>query len=123
MPCVYLLHIDPPLGHARHYVGFSTDDDPCRRVEMHRKGAGSKMLRAAVRSGRKLTLVHFWTGADRKFEAWLHKRRDASKWCPSCGGSRPLPTAEAMSERFHNGKADHEVRRKRSYEVTCSAAE
>lgn len=95
--CVYLLHISPPLGHARHYTGWTSDTSPGRRLATHQKGKGSKMLAAAVRSGRSLELVCHWPEGDRKFEAWLKRRGDTKQWCPACGvNSRPMPRAEGM---------------------------
>lgn len=84
MGCVYLLHITPPLGHARHYVGYTDDVEPSRRLAKHAKGQGSKMLRAAVSSGRVLSVVHHWPGATRRFEAYLKRRADTPSWCPAC---------------------------------------
>jgi hypothetical protein len=46
---VYLIHLDRPLAHARHYLG-STDDLE-RRLHEHEQGNGSKMLAAVARAG------------------------------------------------------------------------
>ena len=40
----YLICLDQPYFHARHYVGFS--DDIQRRIQTHRKGQGSPLLAA-----------------------------------------------------------------------------
>lgn len=117
MTCVYLLHIDPPFGRLRHYLGFTLDDDPCRRVMEHRRGRGSKLLRAATAFGCNITLVHFWAGGDRRFEAYLKNRRDTPRWCPKCGdGSRPLPCCvgyDAGTRTFHDTKSTNEQRKPR----------
>ena len=46
---VYLIHLDRPLAHARHYLG-STDDLE-RRLHEHQQANGSRMLAAVARAG------------------------------------------------------------------------
>jgi hypothetical protein len=79
----YLICLDQPYFHARHYVGFS--DDIPRRVEAHRKGQGSPLLAAALAAGIDFRVVRVWPGADRHFERKLHNRH-ASRLClePEC---------------------------------------
>jgi hypothetical protein len=48
---VYLIHLDRPLAHARHYLG-STDDLE-RRLHEHEQGNGSKMSPAPAPSRRR----------------------------------------------------------------------
>lgn len=92
---VYLLHIDPPLEHARHYIGFCEDGRNDLRLAEHIAGRGARILAAAARAGRKITLVHTWPGASRAFERKLKNRKAAPRWCPCCKpdrhGKRPLP--------------------------------
>lgn len=59
---VYVLHIEPPLGHARHYVGYTPDEDLARRIAEHMSGSGSPLIRAAVAAGRNVQLAHAFTG-------------------------------------------------------------
>lgn len=64
---LYLLHLDPPLAHAAHYLGYA--DDIGRRVEQHQVGkSGAKLIGAAVAAGSKLHLVRYWPGATREDE-------------------------------------------------------
>jgi hypothetical protein len=89
---VYLLKIDPPLAHARHYIGWCEDGQEAKRLARHIAGHGAKLLAAAVAAGSKILPVHTWPGADRRFERKLKNRKDTAKWCPCCGhGKRPLP--------------------------------
>lgn len=89
---VYLLAITPRHFHAAHYIGWCEDGNEDERLARHQKGRGAKLLAAAVKAGCKITRVHLWPGADRKFERYLKKRRDTSKWCPHCNlKTRPMP--------------------------------
>ena len=54
---VYVLCIRPAYFHARHYVGWTIDSDPARRVAEHLAGQGSPLIRAAVAVGRAIDLV------------------------------------------------------------------
>jgi hypothetical protein len=89
---VYLLKIDPPLAHARHYIGWCEDGTEARRLAQHVAGRGARLLAAAVAAGCKILPAHLWPGADRHFERRLKNRADTNKWCPCCRRrQRPLP--------------------------------
>jgi hypothetical protein len=76
---VYLVHLDEPYFHARHYVGYA--DDIARRIETHHKGRGSPLLAAATAAGIGWVVVQIWPGGDRRFERKLHNRH-GSRLCP-----------------------------------------
>ena len=101
---IYILHIDPPLAHARHYVGWTKDEDVTRRVNEHLKQRGrrpSKLVAAALAAGRTVTLAGVLEG-DRDFERALKRRGGAAKYCPSC---RPERNArEAARARLQRAK-------------------
>lgn len=69
---IYVLCIKPPLAHAAHYVGFCEDDDPTERVNRHLAGAGSPLIRAAVKRGHQVVLVASFPG-DRTLERRLKR--------------------------------------------------
>lgn len=46
---VYLLHLDTPLSHAKHYMGSCDDLDA--RLERHRTGSGARMLAVCIERG------------------------------------------------------------------------
>ena len=75
----YLICLDQPYFHARHYVGYA--DDIARRIATHRKGQGSPLLAAALAVGIDFRVVRVWPGADRHFERRLHNRH-GSRLCP-----------------------------------------
>jgi len=82
MSTVYLLHLDTPLRHAKHYVGFA-NDDLAARLERHACGQGARMLAVCRERGITWRLVRTWTG-NRRFERQLKNRKEAPKLCPVC---------------------------------------
>lgn len=78
---VYLIHLDRPLAHARHYLG-STDDLE-RRLHEHEQGNGSKMLAAVARAGITWQLARTWPG-DRAWERRLKRYKKSKRLCPIC---------------------------------------
>lgn len=83
---VYLIHFDQKLHHAQHYIGFV--DEPThkleRRIEYHRKGQGSKLLKALVQKQIQFSVVRTWPEGDRNFERSLKNKKRASQFCPIC---------------------------------------
>jgi len=82
MAYVYLIHFDHPYQHARHYIGYSDDVD--LRLERHRNGRGSPLLRSVAAAGIGFSLVRLWPNVSRDFERRLKKRKKARLLCPVC---------------------------------------
>lgn len=78
---IYLLHLNSPLVHAKHYMGYTDDLDA--RLERHQIGNGARMLAVCIERGIGWQLVRTWTG-DRRLERRLKNRRDAPRLCPIC---------------------------------------
>lgn len=91
MASIYLLCIDPPYKHARHYIGFTEDDNPARRVNEHVScsAKGTSLIRAAVQAGH--TIHHALTipNGSRTLERRLKNRKDTPRWCPLCAQRQP----------------------------------
>ena len=91
---VYLIHIEPPLGHARDYVGWTIERTVDRRVNEHLSGGckASPLIVAALMAGRTVTLARRWDGDefDRAFERKLKERggKGRAQRCPFCGAKR-----------------------------------
>jgi predicted GIY-YIG superfamily endonuclease len=84
---VYLIHLNRPLAHARHYLG-STDDLE-RRLHEHLQGNGSKMLAAVARAGIPWRLARTKScpkllPGDRAWERRLHRYKKSRRLCPIC---------------------------------------
>jgi hypothetical protein len=77
---VYLLHLDPPFGHARHYTGFASDLHG--RLAHHGTTTGANLLLHAAKAGGTWTLARTWNG-DRHLERRL-KAHGATRRCPIC---------------------------------------
>jgi predicted GIY-YIG superfamily endonuclease len=88
---VYLLHFSRPYQHASHYVGFTTDLE--RRLEQHRRGATSPLVRCAVAAGIEIFLARTWENVTVDFETWLHNRSHKRLACPICSGPRAFRQA------------------------------
>jgi hypothetical protein len=83
---IYILHIDPPLRHARHYVGWTADEDVSRRVREHLHQVGgrpSPLVGAALAAGCRVVLAGTLEG-DRTMERWLKNKHGAASFCPLC---------------------------------------
>lgn len=84
---VYLIHFDRPLAHAQHYLGFVDHEKGHTvesRLEYHRSGRGSKLLRAVAKAGIDFHIVDIWPEGDRNFERALKNKKKASLLCPIC---------------------------------------
>lgn len=94
---VYLLHIDPPLRHSGHYVGYAADDKLAERIRRHQNGTGGALPREAVRHGSTITLAHVWPNATQKFERYVKRHGGAGRWCPMCGANvRKMPSIDVF---------------------------
>lgn len=90
---VYLLHLDPPYRHARHYTGWS--ERLPGRLEEHRTGRGARLLQVAIAAGGTFHLVRTWPGGPDRERA-IKDRREAPSLCPICTPS-PRPVAAGRS--------------------------
>jgi predicted GIY-YIG superfamily endonuclease len=89
MGTVYLIHFEQPLKHAHHYLGWCNDGKLKERLERHRAGNGSKLMRAIKLAGIGWQVVRTWENVDRSFERKLKNHKKTQKFCPVCCGSKP----------------------------------
>lgn len=100
---VYLLHIDPPLRHSKHYVGYCrSTKELFERLGRHRNGTGGVLPREAVKKGSKLSLSIVWPEASKEFEKYVKQHGGATRYCPMCGlHTRAMPKEEkACSDKI-----------------------
>lgn len=83
MGVVYLLHLDPPYKHARHYLGWT--QDLAQRLERHRAGTGARLIEVATQAGSAFRLARTWEGT-RTRERQIKRQGGASRCCPICKG-------------------------------------
>jgi predicted GIY-YIG superfamily endonuclease len=84
---VYLIHLEKPLAHARHYIGFTPGSGKRvlnKRMTKHKNGTGSKFLAAVNRAGIDWHVARTWEEGDRTFERQLKNRKKSSCLCPEC---------------------------------------
>ena len=81
----YLIHIDPPYKHAKHYKGW-TDRPVEQRFADHLAGRGALLTRLAVQAGSRLTLARVWPDTTKDREDSI-KRQSGKRMCPSAGSS------------------------------------
>jgi hypothetical protein len=81
---VYLLHYAAPHGHARHYMGSTTNLE--RRLAEHAAGASASGRLPAVfaADGIPFELARTWPGG-RLRERQLKRQGGHSRKCPLCG--------------------------------------
>lgn len=87
MPHVYIIHLDPPLQHAKHYVGY-TPNSVEARLKLHEKGLGASLTKAAVDNGCQLVVTRVWHHVDwhtaREQERRLKRNSHVPRHCPIC---------------------------------------
>ena len=79
---VYLVHLDEPFGHARHYLGYASPGNLHSRLAHHAAGSGANLLRHVAKAGIGWQLARTWPGS-RSRERQL-KARGHSRCCPVC---------------------------------------
>lgn len=81
---VYILHLETPLHHSRHYVGMSLKDVEARAA-LHQQGrAKAKFTRAVHANGIEMILARVFEGADGNFERKLKDTKNVKFYCPIC---------------------------------------
>ncbi len=90
---VYLLHLDTPYKHARHYTGWTTDLDA--RLQAHRNGHGARLMEVVKAAGITWRLVRTWPGG-RDRERAIKDRHEAPRLCPACS-AQPRPVCAGRS--------------------------
>lgn len=84
---VYLIHLDRPLKHARHYTGWSTDMTSYpKRIKHHSKGTGARFMQIVKEHGISWEVSRVWVEGDRRREKLVKK--NAVRFCPQCKGSK-----------------------------------
>lgn len=80
---VYLLCLDEPFGHARHYLGYASPGNLAARQAHHRAGSGANLLRHVAAAGIGWQLVRTWPGS-RDTERSIKRRGHGPRECPRC---------------------------------------
>lgn len=104
MSCCYLIcFAGTPYKHAGHYLGFTKDATPDRRIESHRRGEGSRLLAVVNAAGIPWTVARVWKGYTRSQERALKKQGGASRLCPVCKAAGRVPESRRKHSRKKTG--------------------
>lgn len=104
---VYLVHFEQPYEHALHYVGYcgSITGLPSR-MQYHRTGRGSRLLKAVTEAGIAWSVVRVWPDADRNYERRL-KGHAGTRYCPACAGEKAWRSGAWLPSRPYLVVVDH----------------
>jgi predicted GIY-YIG superfamily endonuclease len=90
---VYLIHLDVPYKHARHYTGWTANLDA--RLHAHRNGQGARLMEVITAAGIPWRLARTWPGG-RDRERAIKNRHEAPRLCPECTAPpRPVRTGRS----------------------------
>ena len=81
---IYLIHLDRPYHHARHYLGLAKHLES--RLAHHRNGTGARLLEVVGEAGIGWRVVRKWRGS-RGDERRLKNRKDSPRLCPICAAA------------------------------------
>lgn len=81
---LYLICFERPFGHARHYLGYTKDQESFPlRIQHHRRGTGANLLRHVNLAGIAWNVVRTWPDGDQTMERRL-KGHSSTRLCPKC---------------------------------------
>jgi hypothetical protein len=96
---VYLLHLERPYKHARHYLGHATNLQA--RLAQHAAGSGARLLQVVKAAGIKWVLARTWLGGrevERRLShrdpLWGKRQKNSPRLCPIC-------QAQVQAEKEH----------------------
>jgi hypothetical protein len=102
----YLIHLDEPIVHAQHYIGYKKQPGDAR-ITAHRNGNGGRLLAVASERGISYREVRTWPGTGRRWERRLKNYANAPLLCPVCN-------EEGWAALMADPSAPHRKRGKRS---------
>lgn len=82
---VYLIHFTKKFKHAKHYIGAVNggDEELGKRLFHHRKGTGSRLMRAVTNAGINWYVSKVWDGGF-ELEKQLKSLKNSKSLCPVC---------------------------------------
>jgi hypothetical protein len=106
---VYVIHFEPPLVTARHYVGITTADRLYKRFAEHACGRGSRLTAVAAAEGCTFHLAQR-IEAQHPFDEtrWQEHYAKGHK-CPICSGSPPLKTIRPKDNASMDRWREHQL--------------
>jgi len=99
---IYLIHFDKKFGHAGHYLGYASDFE--KRMERHRAGRGSNLIKKIQEAGIGWQVVRKWENVGPQAEAELKRYHNNRRLCPLCAGQLAFERAEHMRNQRKKSK-------------------
>lgn len=88
MATVYLIHLDRPIRHSRHYLGYCANETLEQRLHRHKTNNGAVLLREANNRGITYNVIRTWNSLDwksaRTLERKLKSWHNSPRLCPIC---------------------------------------
>lgn len=81
---IYLLHFEPPIGKASHYLGVCREDRLTQRLREHALGNGARLIAYAIKHGRKVWLARTFPGGNHALETTMKRHGNFRLMCPLC---------------------------------------
>lgn len=81
---IYLIHFDVPYKRVSHYIGFTSKKTVKQRMNYHRKGLGSRLMKAVTEAGINWQVVRTWPGGTRTEERQMKNQKNHKRLCPVC---------------------------------------
>jgi hypothetical protein len=80
---VYILHLDPPYRHARHYTGHAEPGHLAERLAEHGMARGGRLLQVQREAGGSWHLARTLPGG-RDLERAIKDAQAVPRYCPDC---------------------------------------
>ena len=80
---VYILHLDPPYRHARHYTGHADPGHLAERLAEHGTARGARLLQVQREAGGTWHLARTLPGG-RDLERAIKDTQAVPRYCPDC---------------------------------------
>ena len=80
---VYILHLDPPYRHARHYTGHAEPGHLAERLAEHGTAHGARLLQVQREAGGSWHLARTLPGG-RDLERAIKDAQAVPRYCPDC---------------------------------------
>lgn len=94
---IYLIHFLAPFGHAKHYLGWTSNLE--ERLLAHECGSGSNLMRHVHNAGIGWVLARTWEGT--RFDERRMKCNGHSRRCPICRDEARGKPIDAQARVFN----------------------
>jgi predicted GIY-YIG superfamily endonuclease len=91
---IYLIHFKEKYKGAGHYLGYASDFE--KRMERHRAGRGSNLIKVIQNAGIEWEVVRKWENVGPQAEAELKRFHNNRRLCPICVKEYAYQKAEKM---------------------------